>query len=692
MSLGTPWMLLLLPVVVLAGWLMRRARRLQYEAACRLQGSTPEDSSTEKGLTENNPAEKGPARLVRRDYLVLATFICTILALARPQWNPRPYNVERRGRDLVIALDVSRSMLAADVFPSRLEAARIAIHEALPVLTGQRIALITFAGSARVRVPLTLDHEFVRYMLERADPSDVDLGSTSLQAAFEMAADKVLTDAAGGRRDLVVFTDGEDHLSNIEKTAELLAKCGARVLLIGLGDPIQGARVPKASNADQWMRYKDADVVSRLAEDTLAKLAEKSPNVTYYPARTRPFELLPLYQEMISGSAEDVVVGQLRQVRYTEGYPYLLGLSVVLWLVASPMRLSAARHVTLLAMVLPALVLPGCARPVEDGEDVAFRAITQRGNQLLQYAQDQSDAGPIAQRSILRDAREEFLRAALLRSGDLESARRITAITRQLKQLELAIKKQRVEEEKRNEKLAEIIQRLQQFTSRQQRLSQQSQQLLRRYPPPPQSQQTLLRYSAPVMRELKRLAVPASEEQRAVRQETMSVRDAIASQRDTLRDILTRAYGNIGKLPATELDPVVDLLESALVAQQQALGNLRPKSVHWPRANTAFHTATERLLQALETLRGLQPPSRDKKDNAMPAMNDGDYDENMETRDSDAQGSKSQPISARDLNGAMSLPVPNYTSADILAEEFANQQQRARRKAARAGARVEKNW
>ena len=210
-------------------------RRLQREAACRLKGVAPEN---------------GPAGLGRRDWLALAALACVVLALARPQWNPRPYDVERRGRDLVIALDVSRSMLAADVFPSRLEAARIAIHEALPALAGQRIALITFAGSASVRVPLTLDHGFVRYMLERADPSDMDVGSTSLQAAFEKAVGTVLTDAAGGRRDLVVFTDGEDHLSDIEKTAELLEKCGARVLIIGLGDPVRGARVPDASGTN----------------------------------------------------------------------------------------------------------------------------------------------------------------------------------------------------------------------------------------------------------------------------------------------------------------------------------------------------------------------------------------------------------------------------------------------------------
>ena len=103
---------------------------------------------------------------------------------------------------------------------------------------------------------------------------------------------------------------------------------------------------------------------------------------------------------------------------------------------------------------------------------------------------EQSDADPVAQRSILLDAREEFLRAALLRPGDLETARHITAITRRLRELEVVIEKQRVEEEKRHEELAKIIERLQKVTARQQRLSQQSQQILRRYPPPPQSQRS----------------------------------------------------------------------------------------------------------------------------------------------------------------------------------------------------------
>ncbi len=685
MSLGTPGMLLLLPLVALAGWLMVRARRLQREASCRLKGVAPEDAR---------------AGLGRRDWLALAALACVVLALSRPQWSPRPYEVERRGRDLVIALDVSRSMLAADVFPSRLEAARIAIHESLPILTGQRIALITFAGSASVRVPLTLDHGFVRYMLERADPSDMDVGGTSLQAAFEKAVGTVLTDAAGGWRDLVVFTDGEDHLSDIEQTAELLEKCGARVLIVGLGDPVRGARVPDASGTNPWLRYKDAEVVSRLEEGTLEKLSGHNPRVTYYPARTRPFDLVTLYQQVIAGAADDVVVGELRQVRYTEGYPYLLGLSVALWLASPPWGLPAARHLILLI-----LLLPGCARRIEDSGEAAFRAKVKRGGELLRYVQEQPAGDSVAQRSLLLDAREEFLLAALLRPGDIETARRITGITRRLREVEAAVAKQRAEEQKRHEDLAKTIARLQKLTGRQARLSQQSSQLLRRRLVPPKADLSNSSASDNEMNDDnatetrnnndRRLARPASTEQQAVLEATSGVLDTVTFQQNTVRQFLTRAYGDTGKPPPTELDPAVVLLAGAVASQQQALANLAPESVRWPQANTAFHTAAGRMQQALETLRSLQPPSKDQADNAMPSRNDSGYDEDMEGPDSETPGNKSQPVSAGDFQAALSLrslPVPNYTAAEILAEESANQQKRARQKAARAGAKVEKNW
>jgi hypothetical protein len=447
------------------------------------------------------------------------------------------------------------------------------------------------------------------------------------------------------------------------------------------------------------MKYKDADVVSRLDESTLEKLAGKSANVTYYSARTRPFDLVTLYRQIISGAADDVVVGQLRQVRYTEGYSYLIGLSLVLWLASSPWGLPTAR-----TLVLSALLLSSCSQRIDDGE-AAFQAKLKRGGELLQFAQEQHSTDLVAERSLLLDAREQFLCAALLRPGHVETARRITAISRRLREVDAAIEEQRAEEKKRREKLDEIVQRLEKLALRQAGLSQQSTRLLARRQVASKAKLNAEDYNiidyiddgntTASRNNERRLASPAAQEQQAVREGTASVLESVTIQRDTLRRLLTKAYGDVGRLPATELDPIADLLTEAVAAQQQALASLDPKSLRWPQANTAFHTAAGRMQQALESLRSLQPPSDDQNDHAMPAKKNGDYDEDMAGADSDTKDNKSPPVAAGDFQAALSqqsLPVPNYTSAEILAEESANQQKRIKSRTARAGAKVEKNW
>jgi hypothetical protein len=171
--------------------------------------------------------------------------------------------------------------------------------------------------------------------------------------------------------------------------------------------------------------------------------------------------------------------------------------------------------------------------------------------------------------------------------------------------------------------------------------------------------------------------------------------ESLTCQQDTLREILKQAYGGTTKRLPTELDPATDLLAEAVAAQQQALAGLAPESLRWPRANTALHTAAGRMQQALESLRDLQPPSTDQQDSLQPPMNDSDYEEDIEPPDAAGKGNRSKPVSPGDFQAALSLrslPMPNYTSADILAEELANHERRAKQKAARAAARVEKNW
>ena len=267
------------------------------------------------------------------------------------------------------------------------------------------------------------------------------------------------------------------------ETAELLAQCDARVLIVGLGDPLGGARVPAPLDEDEWMQHDGVEVISRLQEHTLEQLADQTPNVTYYPARTRPFDLVALYRQWIAGASDDMVVGGLRQVRYTEGFPYLLVLSILLWLASTSMASRPLRVSTTGSLLLLAVLLPGCAPRIEDDGDVAYRARFKQGSELLRFANEQTGTDPFAERSLLVDAREEFLRAALLRHGDIETAQQITTITRRLRELETVIEEQRAEEKQRREKLAETIQGLEKLSSRQARLAGQSQRILRRSVP-----------------------------------------------------------------------------------------------------------------------------------------------------------------------------------------------------------------
>ena len=348
------------------------------------------------------------------------------------------------------------------------------------------------------------------------------------------------------------------------------------------------------------------------------------------------------------------------EVRYTEGYPYLLGLAVALWLAASPWRLPAVRYLLLLV-----LLLPGCGRPRDEGAEAAFRTKFQQGGELLQHAQEQSAVDLSAAHSLLVDAREAFLRAALLRPGNVETARQITAVTRRLREVETAIEKQRAEEKKRHENLSELIAQLQKLTVRQARLSQQSRQLLRRRLVPPQAD---LSKSSDRDNEIydgnatenshhndRRLALPASTEQQAVLEGTAHLLESVKFQQDTLRGLLKQAFGGSSELPLTELDPASDLLAGAVAAQQQALAGLVPEAVQWPQVNIAFHTAAGRMQQAIESLRSLQPPSTDQKDNTQPPMNDNDRDEDLDLPDSDAKGNKSKPVSPGDFQAALSL-------------------------------------
>ncbi|AKJ64269.1 vWA domain-containing protein [Kiritimatiella glycovorans] len=411
-----PRMLLLLLLLPPLGWLMRRAAHRNRLAAEQLRGANDERPSAP-----------------RRRRWRLASFAALITALAAPAWNPRPGPGAETGRHLVLALDISRSMLAEDLFPSRLESARIAIHEALPSLQGRRVGLITFAGSAAVRVPLTRDHHFVQYMLKRAAPSDAEIGGTTLQAAIEKSIDLMIPEGEENRTDVVFFTDGEDHGSDLDATAKQLADCGARVLMIGLGDPELGARVPDPSSTNEWMRHEGRIVVSRLEEETLHRLARISPHVEYFPARTSPFDLRSVYTRF-TAEAPPGPAAEEGAVVYTEGRPWLIAAALLCWWLAAgaPLRYRTVRLLLLL------LCIAGCSPENREPEGEYARRM-ERGNTLWRRAQREIREDPAVALATLEAGREAFLRAALLRPGDRPAARRIAGVSAQIREVKRAL-------------------------------------------------------------------------------------------------------------------------------------------------------------------------------------------------------------------------------------------------------------
>jgi uncharacterized protein YegL len=654
MILKAPWMAALLLILPILGKLAARAQKKQMESAAKLRGER----------TVSNVWNKKIA-------LKLASLTALIFALAQPAWNPHPGPAGMQKRDLVIALDISRSMLAADVFPSRLDTARIAVFESLDHLRGQRIGLITFAGAASVRVPLTLDHNFVRYMLDRAAPSDADVGSTSIQSAIEKAIDVVLKESKQGQQDLIILTDGEDLLSDGEKTAEELRECGARVLIIGIGDPVAGARIPDLVKTNEWMKYKGEEVVTRLDEAKLNQLASGSPNVTYYPARARPFDLISIYKQMLA-ETPDIPGDRSGQTVYTEGYPLLIALALLLWIAPAVRRIFP---------VLAALLIAGCS-PDSRMPEKDFAQHMETGRGLWSEAQAPAGSDPRAALALLLDAREEFLRAAMILPGSQPAAQQVAGISAQIRTLEQAVKEQEKNEEDLQEKLKAALEELKILTQRENALAQQSQQLLKKRPP-----------ATP--EELAAAAPAALGEQTDIGSGTGNVLAVVKTIQGIIQNMMSAVFGEGETPPPTEMDQAAGKLSAAREAQQSALEMLAPAAPNWPQANSSILAAARRMQEALALLTDQSkgnPPDQEPQESE---ASDWDFDEDAEWDESPQEGNLSMPMSSENFKTSLdnrSLPSPNYTAEEILQEEEANMEQRAQQKSSRAGANVEKNW
>lgn len=284
-----------------------------------------------------------PGRSGWRAALLLLSTALLVGALARPGWTPQPMTQQQKGRDVVFLLDVSRSMLAQDMRPSRLERAKLAIEDCIEKLQGDRVGLVVFAGSAQTLCPLTTDYSFLRLALEEAGPRSVDRGGTVLCDAIRKA-NSLLKHAGNRHRDIILITDGGDDETGDEsatafarQAANEAAAADIRIISIGIGDEKTGQRIPltDASGKRIYLQHNGQDVRTRLNAPLLRQVASATRDGKYVNAGTGDFDLGALYAAIV-GNAEKNTLQEQKAVRYPEKFQLLL-LAALLLLFLEPL-------------------------------------------------------------------------------------------------------------------------------------------------------------------------------------------------------------------------------------------------------------------------------------------------------------------------------------------------------------------
>jgi Ca-activated chloride channel homolog len=205
-----------------------------------------------------------------KDLLLLAAVFLLFTALARPQWDYQWVEVKRRGIDLLFALDTSRSMLAEDIRPNRLERARLAILDFTQQLDGDRVGLVPFAGSAFLLCPLTLDYEAFADTLQAVNTEIIPVGGTNIAAVIDQAV-KILDDAAN-HKILIILSDGENLRGEAIHAAEQAADEGLTIHTLGIGSR-EGELIPLPGGGGFVQDPQGNFVTSRLDEAMLARIA-----------------------------------------------------------------------------------------------------------------------------------------------------------------------------------------------------------------------------------------------------------------------------------------------------------------------------------------------------------------------------------------------------------------------------------
>ncbi|MCP4723481.1 MAG: VWA domain-containing protein [bacterium] len=251
-----------------------------------------------------------------------------LFSLTRPQVGTRLEEVKREGQDIIVAIDVSKSMLAEDIRPSRLEKAKREISRIIDKLQGDRIGIIPFAGEAFVQCPLTLDYGAAKLLLSVINVDLIPVPGTNVSAAIKKAIE-TFEQKERKHKILILITDGEDHEGKAEEFAEAAAIEGIVIYTVGIGTP-EGVPIPDYDESGNRIGYKkDRDgqtVVSKLDSYTLEKIALTTSG-KYYNATPEESELDLIYEAISSGEKKEL--GSMNFTQFEDRFQAVLILFLV---------------------------------------------------------------------------------------------------------------------------------------------------------------------------------------------------------------------------------------------------------------------------------------------------------------------------------------------------------------------------
>ncbi len=308
------WVLFFIWIVpaIVAWWLAIHKRSIRAMAAF-----------VDPALQRKLFPKQNPQRQLWQIALVGTGILLLLVAAARPKWGEREETVYQQSRDLVIAVDVSRSMLANDVHPTRLRRAKIDLVDLITELRGDRAALIAFRAKASLVCPLTTDYAFLRQALDGISPASAPRGETDIGTAIEKALD-AFEEGDASHKAIILISDGEDLTGKAKEVAQKAGEQQIPIYTVGIGSR-QGSRIPNQDHQTHYLQHKDKDIVTKLDHETLYAIAKASGG-SYIPVETASMTsttLGTLYRDHLRKiNARELA--ETRETRAIERYQWLL--------------------------------------------------------------------------------------------------------------------------------------------------------------------------------------------------------------------------------------------------------------------------------------------------------------------------------------------------------------------------------